>query len=68
MGDYTNCGSSAHGAAAIINIVCSNVVAANWCSLDFFSGSLCRPVFGDCVCPLCEREIPSSNSDHLNNG
>ena len=36
--------------------------------------SLCRPVFGDRVCPLCEREIPSHqnyfdhlNSDQLNN-
>ena len=44
--------------------------------LDFFSAfsPLCRPVFGDRVCPLCEREIPSHqncfdhlNSDHLNN-
>ena len=38
--------------------------------------TLCRPVFGDRVCPLpvCERKIPSHqnyfdhlNSDHLNN-
>ena len=65
-------------------------VAASWCShwdraLDLGTkgtrlfqclfSSLCRPVFGDRVCPLCEREIPSQqnyfdhlNSDHLNKG
>ena len=81
--------NSARNHPSLKHIVCSNLVAASWCShwdraLDLGTkgtrlfqclfSSLCRPVFGDRVCPLCEREIPSQqnyfdhlNSDHLNN-
>ena len=88
--DWSQSVDSARNHPSLKHIVCSNFVAASWCShwdraLDLGTkgtrlfqclfSSLCRPVFGDRVCPLCEREIPSHqnyfdhlNSDHLNKG
>ena len=88
--DWSQSVDSARNHPSLKHIVCSNFVAASWCShwdrapdlgtkgtrlFQCLFSSLCRPVFGDRVCPLCEREIPSHqnyfdhlNSDHLNKG
>ena len=75
--DWSQSVNSARNHASLKHTVCSELVAASWCSmwdkaLDLgtkgtrpsqclFSTLWC-PVFGDHICPLCENQIPS---DHI---
>ena len=69
--------------SSLRHIVCSDVVASSWCrlwdqALDLgIKGTrltqclfhfLCRPTFGDRLCPHCATEIPPNQSyfEHLN--
>ena len=59
------------------HIVCSDLVAASWCSMwdkaldlgtkgtrlsQCLFSTLCHPVFGDRICPQCESQIPSHHN------
>ena len=69
--------------SSLRHIVCSDFVASSWCRLwdqaldlgikgtrltQCLFHSLCRPTFGDRLCPHCTTEIPRNQSyfEHLN--
>ena len=81
--DWSQSVNSARKHTSLTHIVCSDLTATSWCSLwdkpldlgtkgtrlsQCLFSTLCHPVFGDCVCKLCENQIPSHHSyfDHMN--
>ena len=77
--DWTHTLKSAKRHLSLKYIIRTDVVAASWCRLwdqaldlgtkgtGLILSSLCRPVFGDCLCSYCGNEIPSNQIffDHL---
>ena len=69
--------NSAKNHTSLKHIVCSDLVAASWCSMwdkaldlgtkrtrlsQYLFSTLCHLVFGDHICPLCESQIPSHHN------